>query len=65
MNQKVVDKIIANGVKNLKEFGYVNCTEEQILTDDVYKMFFENMLKENLGQGFDTEINYLLEKIKI
>jgi len=64
MNQQIVNKIITNGVKNLKEFGYPAVTKENILTDEVYSMFFKNMLKDNLDQGFDEEINYLINQIK-
>ena len=63
VNQKIVDGIVANGVKNLKEFGYPSVDKDNILTDEVYKMFFKNMLKENLGNQFDTEINHLIEQI--
>ncbi len=63
INQNVVSKIINNGIKNMQEFGYPGVNAENITTDTVYKLFFENMLKENLGKGFDTEINHLLGQI--
>jgi len=37
-------KLIEAGIRNLKEFGYPSVTEENILTDDIYKAFFERML---------------------
>lgn len=57
-------KIIANGVKNLKEYGYPDCNEENILTDDIYKDFFISMLKDNLGvhSEIDKVINGLLKE---
>jgi hypothetical protein len=63
MNKNIKNKIIENGVKNLEEFGYKSVTTENILTDEVYKMFFKSMLMDNLGQGFDEEINSILEDL--
>ena len=31
------DKLIKAGVSNLREFGYPNCDEVNILTDEIYK----------------------------
>lgn len=64
MNNTIREKLIAAGVKNLKEFGYPSCDTKNILTDDIYKEFFRSMLKDNLGSGFDKEINQLLEEIE-
>ena len=60
----IISKLIKAGVKNMKEFGYAHCDESNILTDEVYGMFFENMLNENKGNGVDAEINELLFLIK-
>lgn len=64
MDNKIIkEKLIAAGVKNLKEFGYPHCTKDNILTDQVYKQFFNNMLKENLGKAgskVDEAINELI-----
>ena len=59
------DKLIAAGVKNLHEFGYPGCTTENILTDDIYKAFFQRMLEENKGQRDDIDevIDALLTQI--
>lgn len=54
------DVLIAQGVKNMKEFGYPHVNAINIISDPVYKMFFKSMLKENLGLGHDIEINKLL-----
>lgn len=56
------EKLIENGVKNLHEFGYIHCNKENILTDDVYKLFFKSMLESNLGarEDIDKIINELL-----
>jgi hypothetical protein len=58
------DKLIAAGVKNLREFGYPSCTAENILTDDIFKAFFVGMLKDNKGKGADKEIDALLAELK-
>ena len=60
------EKLIKNGVKNLKEFGYLEVTEENILTDMVYAQFFKNMLEENLGKykPADKYIQELITQIE-
>ena len=40
----IKSKLIAAGVKNLREFGYPQCNENNILTDEVYSEFFREML---------------------
>ena len=57
------DKLIAAGVRNLKEFGYPSVTPENILTDIIYSGFFKSMLEDNLGKGADDAINALLAEI--
>jgi hypothetical protein len=58
-------KLIQNGVKNLKEFGYKNVTEDNILIDEVYLTFFKKMLNDNLGidKKVDEAINDLLNNL--
>ena len=57
-------KLIAAGVKNLKQFGYPKVDEFNLLTDQIYKAFFRSMLEDNLGNGaaIDAEINHLLKE---
>jgi hypothetical protein len=57
--------IIKNGVNNLKEFGYPDADEKNILTDMVYSAFFASMLRDNLGHNdiLDASINSLLDEI--
>ena len=64
--QEIENKLIAAGVKNLKEFGYPYVNSENILTDIVYSAFFETMLEENKGHSkqIDEAINSLLKTIK-
>lgn len=56
--------LIKAGVKNLREFGYPDCTEENILADPIYSAFFKSMLEENKGKGVDKEINSLLARME-
>lgn len=58
------DILIAQAVKNMKEFGYLEVNDKNIFTDVVYKMFFVSMLKDNLGLGYDKEIMNLLSELK-
>lgn len=59
------NKLIAAGVRNLKEFGYPAVTADNILTEVLFARFFRSMLEDNLGNGaaHDKEINVLLAEI--
>lgn len=56
------DKLIAAGVKNLRDFGYANCNDKNILTDYIYASFFMRMLQDNKGRSklVDKAIDELL-----
>jgi len=56
------NRIIEQGVKNLKEFGYPGVNADNILTDMIYSEFFRSMLKDNLGHSakVDIDINEIL-----
>lgn len=58
------DKLIKAGIRNLKEFGYPDVDEKNILTDTIYSGFFLSMLKDNLGHGFDKDIKALIVEIE-
>jgi len=60
--EQIKEKLIRNGIRNLTTFGYEFVTEKNILTDDVYKLFFKEMLESNLGidNQVDKAINDLL-----
>ena len=57
--------LIRSGIKNLKEFGYDDVNEDNIMTDKIYKAFFQRMLNDSLGEypDVDIEINKLLKVI--
>ena len=61
----VREKLLQAGVRNLREFGYPACNDQNILTDMIYSRFFESMLQENKGHGreIDDTINGLLKDI--
>lgn len=64
--QETKDLLILAGVKNLKTFGYPKVNIENILTDELYSAFFQNMLEDNIGKGtkkVDDVINDLIKTI--
>lgn len=63
VSTKIYDQLIAAGVKNLHEFGYPDCNNSNILSDQIYSAFFKSMLEDNLGKGVDENISRLLERI--
>lgn len=65
-NRQMRYKLISQGVSNLKEFGYPAVNRDNILTDTVFKKFFEGMLKENKGisPDYDPVIDELLKEIQ-
>lgn len=64
-HSKMKKHILEAGVMNLKIFGYSNATTENILTDEIYKEFFKEMLNSNRGESPDSDavIDELLTQI--
>ena len=60
------DKLIVEGIKRLKEFGYSDVNEDNIFSDFIYSRFFKSMIKENKGQGYEMDgvIDELINEIK-
>lgn len=56
------NKIVAQCVKNLREFGYPQVTTENIFIDEVYSMFLISMLSDNEGRS--TAIDNSITRIK-
>lgn len=56
------EMLIQDGVARLKEFGYPDVNEENILTDRVYKAFFKKMLAgiRGIHPVSDEAINEIL-----
>lgn len=63
---EIREKLIAAGVRNLKEFGYPGVNAGNILTDRIFSAFFLSMLEENKGRAYsvDKEIDALISEIK-
>jgi hypothetical protein len=57
------DKLISAAIRNMREFGYPYVNAENIITDQVYSMLFDSMLKDNLGHGVDKAIESLRSEI--
>jgi hypothetical protein len=65
-DQQIRTHLIAAGVKNLKEYGYPDVNETNILTDTIYKAFFVSMLTDNLRKSskqIDNVIDNLIKEI--
>lgn len=56
MKNDIQSMLIRNGVRNLKEFGYPDCTSENILTEELFANFFLSMLNDNLGISANIDI---------
>ncbi|MFH1319191.1 MAG: hypothetical protein ABII90_00870 [Bacteroidota bacterium] len=61
-----IEELISLVVVKLKRFGYVNVNRDNILSDEVYRLFFEKILKERLERNKEelVDISTLLNKIK-
>ena len=44
------DRVIENAVKSAHEFGYSLVNKENILTDEVYKLYFASILKQTIRE---------------
>lgn len=66
MTEKIKQHLLQKWAENLIEFWYSNATSENILTDEIYKEFFKQMLEENkwADETIDTVIDELLEQIE-
>ncbi len=60
------EKVIEVAVKAAHEFGYPDCDKNNILTDEVYKMFFVSILRQSLGpsMAINDEIKKLINEIE-
>ena len=64
-DDQVRERLLAAGVRNLKQYGYPSVDAENILQDQIYSMFFRSMLNDNLGAGdqIDAVIKSLRDEI--
>ena len=58
----IKDELIMQMVNRLRRFGFVHVNEENIITDEVYSLYFLKILNEKLGENaeLDVVINELL-----
>lgn len=64
-NKDPLHELIRNGVKKLRLFGFTNVTEENIMTDEVYRLYFERILRSGFGnQATPDEIAELIARLK-
>lgn len=59
------ENLIKQGVSKLKKFGFVNVNKTNIVTDEVYSLYFSKILHEMLGINLETDvvINQLLKSM--
>jgi SAM-dependent methyltransferase len=64
-NNYMQEKLIQQAVRSLKQFGFENANNQNILREGVYKIYFEKILRSKLGQAefIDEAVNKLLKKI--
>ncbi|MCE9538258.1 MAG: hypothetical protein K8R85_03450 [Bacteroidetes bacterium] len=57
--------LIKQGVSKLKKFGFINVSKTNIVTDEVYSLYFSKILQELLGINLETDaaINQLIKSM--
>ncbi len=50
------EAFIKLGVAKLKNFGFVNVNKSNILTDEVYALYFSKILHESLGDNLEKDV---------
>ena len=60
---KIRTALIQSGIKNLKEFGYSNVNEKNILFDLIYASFFQSMLTESKEVALSKQMNDVASEI--
>ena len=58
--QDIRTRILKRAVLNLKEFGYENCNEDNILTDEVYKIFFKKQLENVQVESKNADVEKVI-----
>ena len=58
--EEIRSRIIKWAVENAHEFGYPHVTAENILTDEVYKMYFASILRQSKGNN-DGEADRIID----
>jgi hypothetical protein len=63
--QRIRDSLLAQGVANLKEFGFVSANNENILTDIGFKQFFIGMLTDEVNRTDNANIEAVKQELII
>lgn len=61
---QIKERIIENGVDNLKEFGYPTVDQNNILTDRIFARFFLSMLNDKVNQVNNKDVTDVIEQLK-
>ena len=63
----IKDRLIKQVVKRLRKFGFIHVNEENIATDEVYRIYLLKILNEMLGENSEDDlvINQMLTTINI
>jgi hypothetical protein len=61
----IKNKLVNQAVLRLKRFGFVHVSKTNIMTDEVYMLYFEKILREMTGKARATDrvIHQLLEQL--
>jgi hypothetical protein len=51
----IKDKLIKQLVNRLRKFGFIQVDKNNIITDEVYRLYFLKILKERLGENVETD----------
>jgi len=64
---QIREQLLKAGAKNLRDFGYPDVTEKNIMDSMITRAFFDSMLDENLGKNpqIDPVILQLKEEINL
>lgn len=63
--EEIKERIISRAVANLHEFGYPYATTDNIITDEVYRLFFKRMLEDTprTSTVVDAIVDELLKEV--
>lgn len=55
-NTAIKKELIKQMVNRLRRFGFVHVNEDNIITDEVYSLYFSKILNEKLGEGAESDM---------
>jgi len=60
---EIKKNLTLRGVRGLKAFGFPNVNSKKILTDKVYREFFQKMLEELKREGQCQETDTIIDEL--